>query len=476
LKGIVTGCLGFAMKFLPVVAAVLALVGLAQPGAAQSVPTSREQIKLTFAPVVHQVSPAVVNIYTKRVVRAAASPMFADPFFRRFFGDVPGMSQDRVQRSLGSGVLIGADGTVVTNHHVIKDADEVTVVLSDRREFEARIVGSDERADLAVVKIDAKGEKFPTLALGDSDHVEVGDLVLAIGNPFGVGQTVTQGIVSALARTNVGVSDFRSFIQTDAAINPGNSGGALVDMDGRLIGINTAIYSKDGGSNGIGFAIPTALVRSVVAGITTGGKVVRPWLGAGGQTVTADLAQALKLPRPIGVLLNNIHKDSPAARAGLKDGDVITAIQGREVDDPEGMRFRLATMSVGGEAQLTVLRDGVERQVTVKLVAPPEVPARDQTDVAGRNPFTGATIVNINPALAEEVGINSGLSGVMVLGIKRGSVANRLGVQPGDLILRINEKPVASVADAKQLLAGERPRWTVTINRNGETMSLVIGG
>ncbi|WP_239988718.1 DegQ family serine endoprotease [Paramagnetospirillum kuznetsovii] len=461
------------------IATLVILLGLAAPCAqaqTQAVPASKEQVRLTFAPVARQVAPAVVNIYTKRVVHAQASPMFADPFFRRFFGDVPGMTRDRVQSSLGSGVLVGSDGTVVTNHHVIKDADEVTVVLSDRREFEARIVGSDERSDLAVVKIESKGETFPTLVLGDSDKIEVGDLVLAIGNPFGVGQTVTQGIISALARTNVGVSDFRSFIQTDAAINPGNSGGALVDMDGRLIGINTAIYSKDGGSNGIGFAIPTALVRNVVASITKGGKVVRPWLGAGGQAVTADLAQALKLPRPLGVLVNNVYKDSPAARAGLQNGDVITAVQGREVDDPEGMRFRLATLPVGGDAQLTVLRAGVERQVTVRLIAPPENPPRDQTELTGRNPFSGATVVNINPALAEEIGINSGQIGVFVLGVRRGSVANRLGVQPGDLILRINDKPVANVAEVKAALTNERPRWSITINRDGETMTQAIGG
>jgi serine protease Do len=466
------------MKTVTLFAALLALLALPVQAQTQTVPTSKEQVRLTFAPVARQVAPAVVNIYTKRVVHQAASPMFSDPIFRRFFGEIPGQTRDRVQSSLGSGVLIGNDGTVVTNHHVIKDADEVTVVLSDRREFEARIVGSDERSDLAVVKIEAvtKGETFPFLTLGDSDRIEVGDIVLAIGNPFGVGQTVTQGIISALARTNVGVSDFRSFIQTDAAINPGNSGGALVDMDGKLIGINTAIYSKDGGSNGIGFAIPTALVRNVVGAITQGKKVVRPWLGAGGQAVTSDLAQALKLPRPLGVLINNIYRDSPAARAGLQNGDVIVAVQGREVDDPEAMRFRLATLPIGGDAQLTVLRDGAVRQVNVRLIAPPEVPPRDQTDVGGRNPFSGTTIVNINPALAEEIGIDSGLTGVFVLGVRRGSLANRLGVLPGDRILRINEKPVSSVAEAVEQLRGERPRWSITINRNGETMTQVIGG
>ena len=466
------------MKTVTVFAALLALLALPVQAQTQTVPTSKEQVRLTFAPVARQVAPAVVNIYTKRVVHQSASPMFSDPIFRRFFGEIPGQTRDRVQSSLGSGVLIGNDGTVVTNHHVIKEADEVTVVLSDRREFEARIVGSDERSDLAVIKIDAvtKGETFPFLTLGDSDRIEVGDIVLAIGNPFGVGQTVTQGIISALARTNVGVSDFRSFIQTDAAINPGNSGGALVDMDGKLIGINTAIYSKDGGSNGIGFAIPTALVRNVVGAITQGKKVVRPWLGAGGQAVTSDLAQALKLARPLGVLINNIYRDSPAARAGLQNGDVIVAVQGREVDDPEAMRFRLATLPIGGDAQLTVLRDGGVRQVSVRLIAPPEVPPRDQTDVGGPNPFSGTTIVNINPALAEEIGIDSGLTGVFVLGVRRGSVANRIGVLPGDRILRINEKPVSNVAEAVEQLKGERPRWSITINRNGETMTQVIGG
>ena len=463
----------------PILAIIAAVAGSLLRGdealaQTQTVPTSREQVRLSFAPVVRQVAPAVVNIYTKRVVQAQASPLFADPFFRRFFGDVPGMTQDRVQRSLGSGVLVAADGTVVTNAHVIKDADEVTVVLADRREFEAKVIGADERTDLAVVKIDAKGETLPILALGDSDKIEVGDVVLAVGNPFGVGQTVTQGIISALARTNVG--DFRAFIQTDAAINPGNSGGALVDLDGRLIGINTSIYSKDGGSNGIGFAIPSSLVRTAIAGITKTGKLVRPWLGASGQTVTTDLAQALKLPRPLGILVDSVHRDSPAAQAGLQNGDVIVAVQGHEVDDPEALRFRLATLGVGGEAQLSVLRDGAERKIAVRLIAPPETPARDQSEINGRNPFAGATLVNINPALAEELGINSSQTGVMVFGVRRASVANRLGIAPGDLLLRINDKPVTSVAEARGLLAGERTRWTITINRNGETMSLSIGG
>jgi serine protease Do len=457
-------------------AAALAFLLAAAPLAAQTVPNSREQVRLSFAPLVKQAAPAVVNIYTRRVVKAAASPLFADPFFRRFFGEVPGMQAERVQRSLGSGVIVGADGTVITNHHVIKDADEVTVVLNDRREFEAKLVGSDERSDIAVLKIDPHGEAFPALQMGDSDKLEVGDLVLAIGNPFGVGQTVTSGIVSALARTTAGISDYRSFIQTDAAINPGNSGGALIDLDGRLIGINTAIYSQGGGSVGIGFAIPTSLVRTVLKGLTSGGKVVRPWLGASGQAVTAELAQALGMPRPIGVLVNNLHRNGPAVAAGLKQGDVITAVNGREVDDLDGLRFRLATLVVGDEAKLSVMRDGTVRTLSIKLVPPPETPARDVTEVGGRNPFAGATIANLNPALAEELGLDTNAGGVIVTRIKRGTVANRLGIQPGDLILRINDRPVASVADAKSLLSRQAQRWAITVNRDGETMSLVIGG
>jgi serine protease Do len=448
----------------------------AQGGAA--VPASRQQIHLSFAPVVRQVSPAVVNIYTRRVVRAAASPFAGDPFFSQFFGGMlpPGITQDRVQRSLGSGVIVGADGIVVTNHHVIKDADQITVVLADRREFAARVIGSDERSDLAVLKIDVKGEKLPTLPFGDSDALEVGDLVLAIGNPFGVGQTVTSGIVSALARTNVTGSDFRSFIQTDAAINPGNSGGALVDMDGKLVGINSAIYSKaGGGSIGIGFAIPSSLVKVVLGDITHGGKVVHPWLGASGQAVTPEIAGAMKLARPVGVLINHLVPGSPAVQAGLKMGDVVTAVQGREVDDPEGMRFRLATLQVGDEARLSVLRDGTPREIDVRLIAPPETPPRDTTEIQGANPLAGATLANLNPALAEEVGMENS-AGVVVLQVRRGSIAERLEIQPGDLVVAVNGHNVASVADAERLLGGEQPQWRLTINRAGQTLSLEVGG
>ncbi|NJL50933.1 MAG: trypsin-like serine protease, partial [Blastochloris sp.] len=307
-------------------------------------PETRQQITLSFAPVAAKTSPAVVNVFAiKTRAQTSGHPFYDDPFFRRFFGDRGfGVPRERVQRSLGSGVIVDPRGFVVTNHHVIEGADEVRVVLADRRELAAEIVLRDPRTDLAVLRI-TDGAAFPAIELADSDALQVGDLVLAIGNPFGVGQTVTQGIVSALARTQVGVTDYQSFIQTDAAINPGNSGGALVDMSGRLVGINTAIFSRTGGSLGIGFAIPSNMVKVVVESAKSGGKQVkRPWLGAQLQPVTPEIAESLGLPRPVGALVADVPDSTPAAKAGLKRGDVIVAIDGQEVDDPAGLGFRLA--------------------------------------------------------------------------------------------------------------------------------------
>jgi Do/DeqQ family serine protease len=461
-------------RLLPMFAVALSLA--AGPLNAQTVPQSREQLTLSFAPVVKEAAPAVVNIYTRKVVRTR--PMFDDPLFQHFFGDRMGVPRERVQQSLGSGVIVKSDGTVVTNNHVVRDSDEITVVLSDRREFEAKVVGADERTDLAVLKINTGGQPLPILPLGDSDALEVGDVVLAIGDPFGVGQTVTMGIVSALARTSVGISDYRSFIQTDAAINPGNSGGALVDLHGRVVGINSAIYSSGGtgGSIGIGFAIPATMVKAVLASITTGGKAVRPWLGAGGQEVTADMFQALQLSRPRGVLINAVQPGSPAEQAGIKVGDVITAVNGRDVDDPEALRFRIATLAVGASTRLDVMRGGQEKVLNATLSAPPEQPPRDATEIAGRNPFTGATVANMNPALADELGLESVDPGVTILKLRHGTIAYRLQFQPGDQILKVNGSAVSSVADLRRLLAASAGNWTVTIRRSGETMTMSIGG
>ena len=454
---------------------LLLVVALPVARAADQVPDSREQITLSFAPLVKKAAPAVVNIYAKRTVRTRM-PLFDDPFFRQFFGEQGGIPRERVQQSLGSGVIVKGDGTVVTNNHVIKDAEEITVVLADRREFPAKILGADERTDLAVLKIDAGAAPLPVLPLGDSDALEVGDIVLAIGDPFGVGQTVTMGIVSALARTAVGASDYRFFIQTDAAINPGNSGGALIDLSGRVVGINSSIFTQSGGSVGIGFAIPANMVKSVVAGIASGGKPVRPWLGAGGQAVTAEMFPSLHLDRPVGVLVNSVKSASPAEQAGIKVGDVITAIDGHEVDDPEGLRYRIATKPINSTVRITLARNGHESTVDVHLSAPPDRPPRQATTIDGRVPLEGATVANINPALAEEMDIEGAEQGVIVVKVQAGTIAARLGIQPGDRVLRVNGAAIKSVDDLVEAMRSKRDEWQLAIGRGGNVLNLQIGG
>jgi Do/DeqQ family serine protease len=453
------------------VIALTALPALAQP----RVPESREQIALSFAPVVKRAAPAVVNVTTRRVQQTLPSPLLQDPMFRRFFGDqFPGMGQ-RVQSSLGSGVIVDPAGLIVTNFHVIRGAEEIVVSLADRREFEATVARADERTDLAILRIDTKGERLPFLEMRDSDDIEVGDLVLAIGNPFGVGQTVTQGIVSAVARTMAGISDFRFFIQTDAAINPGNSGGALVTMDGKLVGINTAIFSRDGGSNGIGFAVPANMVNTVVASVQAGGRLVRGWLGATGQTVTPDIANSVGLARPAGVVIADIFPGGPAERAGLRRGDVVLAVEGREVNDNDALRFRIATQPLGQAVRLNVARQGRTEAVPVTLIAPPENPPRDVTPMRGQNPLSGATLANLSPALIEELGIDLPPRGVIVTEIRRGSQAANLRLQPGDVLTRINDRDIRTVEDARRASQTPLP-WRLSVRRGERTLTTTIGG
>jgi Do/DeqQ family serine protease len=448
-------------------------------GAEKAVPNSREQITLSYAPLVKKTAPAVVNIFTHKIVRARqAVPLFDDPFFRRFFGNQfpPGTNQrsTRRQNSLGSGVIVGAKGLVVTNKHVIEGADEIKVVLADRREFSAEIMVTDTKTDLALLRLITEGEQLPYLELRDSDDLDVGDLVLAIGNPFGVGQTVTSGIVSAIARTRVGASDLSAFIQTDAAINPGNSGGALVAMDGRLVGVNTAIYSKSGGSLGIGFAIPSNMVRAVIRGVASNGKLVRPWLGATGQVVSQDIANSLGLQRPSGVLISAVHGASTAARAGLRVGDVVLAVNGHEILDANTLKHRIATLPIGDTAVLRVWRAGKTRALKVRLKPAPEKPRRNETIMQGEHPLAGATVVNLSPAFNEELGIDPFLEGAFILRMQRGSPANRLRFRTGDIIKSINANDTDTVSRLLDEMQRPADRWRIAVLRNGNIREMVI--
>ena len=456
-------------------AAGLALgLGLAVPAAAQTVPSSREQVTLTFVPVVKKAAPAVVNIYTRKVVQSRGPAM--DPFFERFFGQGNPFARERVQNSLGSGVIVRATGVVITNSHVAGDADEINVVLSDRREFPAKLVGKDERSDLAVLQLQGVTEDLPFLDFAESDQLEVGDLVLAIGNPFGVGQTVTSVIVSALARTSVGVADFRSFIQTDAAINPGNSGGALITSAGRLVGINTAIYSGNGGSVGIGFAIPSNRVGNVLASILQEGRAVRAWHGASGKSITSDLAKSLGLARPSGVVIDRVIGASPAGRAGLGVGDIVRAVNGHEVNDAEELRYLFATLRVGGKVTVETSRAGAVRTLTISLEPPPDVPARKATQMSGRQPFAGATAANFNPALAEELGIDFDDGGVIITTIQPNTPAAALGMHVGDRVISVNETPIRTVTDLVAAVSAPAQAWAVSINRGEQIYQMRIPG
>ena len=450
---------------------------LAAAGARAEVPGSREQIALSFAPVVRQAAPAVVNIFTRKEQRgAAANPFLSDPFFRFFFEDFGGDRAPRgaPENSLGSGVIVDPEGLIVTNHHVIEGADEIMVVLSDRREFRAELVGGDEAADLALLDVEA--DRLPALPLGNSDRLEVGDLVLAIGNPFGIGQTVTSGIVSAIARsTPDGRSDL-SFIQTDAAINPGNSGGALVTLDGALVGINTAIFTRGGGSIGIGFAIPVNLVKALIRSVEGGGDgLQRPWLGARIQSVDARLAPALGLERPAGVLVDQVHPRSPAARAGLARGDVILGIDGRDVPDARALDFRLALGTLGESTELRVRRDGQALTLDLPLETPPYEPVPEISRLEGRHALSGATVANLSPGLNRDLGLDLFGDGVIVVKVDRGTPAASVRLRQGDLIRSVAEEPIHDVAKLKTVVARPLP-WRLEVERGGRPLAVMIDG
>jgi len=464
------------MNLIRLAAALLVSALVATPALAQDrrVPTSAAELRLSYAPIVQRVQPAVVNVYAAKMVQNH-NPFLDDPIFRRFFG-LPGGQQEQMQRSLGSGVMVDASGLVVTNVHVIEGADQVKVSLSDKREFEAEIVLKDPRSDLAVLRLKDAHEKFPTLDFANSDELMVGDVVLAIGNPFGVGQTVTHGIISALARTQVGITDYQFFIQTDAAINPGNSGGALVDITGKLAGINTAIYSRSGGSQGIGFAIPANMVRIVVASAKSGGKTVRrPWLGAKLQSVTPDIADSLGLKTPSGALVASVVPGGPAARAGLKASDLITAIDGQPIDDPNAFDYRFATHPLGGASQIDVIRGGKPQKLSVALETAPDSD-RNEITLAARSPFQGATVANISPAVADELHLDADTEGVVVTELSDDSTAATVGFQKGDIILAVNNKKISKTGDLDKVTREQARLWRITLLRGGQQINVTLGG
>jgi Do/DeqQ family serine protease len=430
---------------------------LAEPNRAP--PTDFATMKMSFAPVVKRAAPAVVNVYSSRTVRTQV-----DPFWSLFGGmSVP---QSRVEQSLGSGVIVRADGVIVTNNHVIAGGQQLRVVLADRREFPARVLLADPRADLAVLKIETKGERLPVLPIDTRGDVQVGDLVLAIGDPFGVGQTVTNGIVSALARTDVGASDSGFFLQTDAAINPGNSGGPLVDMDGNLIGINSSILTRSGSSSGVGFAIPAALVRRVVETAVGGGHVVqRPWLGVRVSAVDAETARSLGLDRPQGVLVAQIYADSAGARAGLQVGDLILAMDGQPVNDQATLNYIVSTHAPGEGATLQIRRSGAARTLRVTLSAAPSTPARDERTFSGREPLQGATAVNLSPATAEQYGLDPFLTGVLITSSGEGFAARVF--QPGDIIRQVNGRTINSTAELAAALNAAQG-WRIVFQRGDQ--------
>ncbi len=451
--------------------------------AAREVPKSRQEMQLSFAPLVKRVTPAVVNIYTKRKVQVTLSPFMADPMFQRFFGNqfgFGGMNKERVVSSLGSGVIIDPRGVVVTSHHVIENSEDIVVVLSDRREFSAEVILADPSSDLAFLVLDIdkdallEDEVLPHLAPVDSDLVEVGDLVLAVGNPFGVGQTVTSGIVSALSRSAQGVSDFNFFIQTDAAINPGNSGGALVDMNGDLIGVNTAIYTRSGGSNGIGFAIPSNMIRALLRNMQGDGTVLRPWLGASYQDMTSEIAESLGIKRPRGVLIASIFKDSPAQRGGLQVGDIILEMNETRVDDVASLKFRVATVSTKEFTKFQILREGalIERQV--KLDIPPEKPERDARTLEGSHPLGGITVANLSPRVALELGMAPDKTGVVVMQATPGNTRTRFGLQKGDIVESVNGRAITSTQQLEAIMQDRLYGWNIVIRRGNKRLGIRV--
>jgi len=461
----------------PPAPAPVSLAAQAQDAPERTVPESRTHVQMSFAPVVKQVTPSVVNVYATTISQRSSSPFQNDPFFQRFFGDNGPFSGGRPQKSqsLGSGVIVDGSGVIITNEHVIAGATDIRIATSDGQEYAVDLVLEDPKTDLAVLKVkDTRGASFPALQFADSDQLEVGDLVLAIGNPFGVGQTVTSGIVSALARTGVENDNYEFFIQTDAAINPGNSGGALVDLQGRLVGVNTAIVSRSGGSVGIGFAIPANMAKLVAETGIAGGSLVRPWFGARMQSVTSDLADSMGLGLARGALIAELAPNGPAARAGFEDGDVILSVDGFAIEQPSAFDFRLATKPVGSTAEVEYFRNGQTLKQTVTLEAP--AAAGDPVTVSGNTRFAGTTAETVTPAVAQEMGLPFDTHAALVRTVEPNSPADDMGLRAGDLIIQLNGTDITD-AESFGRIANDRPRsWQVVLQRGGRIVRAEVSG
>lgn len=434
-----------------------------------------------FVPIAKRAKASVVNVSSvkksKQDGQSFQNPFFDDPFFRRFFGEeferrMPAPREFQ-QQGLGSGVIVTQDGYIITNNHVVEGADELNVSFPDKRTFKAKVIGTDPKTDVAVIKIDASN--LPALPWGDASQLEVGEMVLAVGNPFGLSQTVTMGIISAIGRANVGIVDYEDFIQTDAAINPGNSGGALVNLKGELIGINTAIFSRSGGYMGIGFAIPSTMAKSVMQSLIKHGKVIRGWLGVSIQDVTPDLAKEFGATENTGALVGDVMEDSPASKAQLERGDIITAYNGVSVRDSNHLRGLVAETSPGTTARLSVLRDKNPLDLTITIGELPKELAKASRDGSGKGEHTLAGITVEN---ARQSGRSKPSSGVVVTDIEPESPAERAGLQKGDVIREINRKPVKDVKDFERLASqlSSRSSVLILVNRGNRAIFLSIGG
>lgn len=455
------------IRYLSVAIVALFLISLAAH-AQGSQPLERNWIE----DVVERVLPSVVNISSVKKVTVNRSPLFSDPFFRDFFGD--GVPRERVQQALGSGVIVSGDGYIVTSNHVVSDADEVEVRLSDERVFTAKIIGNDPKSDVAVIKIEAKD--LPVIKIGKSSNLRIGSYVLALGNPYGLEGTVTHGIISALGRSGLGITEYENFIQTDAPINPGNSGGALVNMEGELIGINTAILSQSGGNIGIGFAIPVDLVMDIVRSLRTYGRVVRGWLGVTVQEITPKIAEAMELETPQGVLIAEVIKGSPAAKAGIRQGDVVVSINRTEVNDPSALQFLVSGIAPGTRVPVTVVRDGGRKTVTVTIgdLSEAEVP-RDTYLVEGNRFLEGARVAELSPPLRDSLEVPNNIDGVVVTGVESNSSASSTGLRPGDVIVAINGRKIAGLSEFKQILQSVNGRrMEISIYRQGMILNMTL--